>query len=105
MATRIIPLGNINQAPSNKHPTHHWYAVDIHLKGEDATIVLTESIAGGHAEQGGSLTCSLEELKELDDWEAHFTLAGVEWAIPLIKQEEVEAKVIIKQLIKKAIQT
>jgi hypothetical protein len=81
---QVLRLSYKNQAPTAIHPTHHVYGVYL-FPFSTRLFDVGESIAGGHAELGGSRSMTLEELLAWQDWKLHFTLSGGDWAMPLIE--------------------
>lgn len=81
---QVLRLSYKNQAPTPVHPTHHVYGVYL-LPFRPKLFEVGESIAGGHAEMGGSRSLSLEELLRWPEWKEHFDLSGGAWAVPLIE--------------------
>lgn len=73
-----------NQAPTPEDAHHHVYEVEIG-RFSSKPFRLGESIGGGHAERGGSKTCTLAELLDWPGWREHFELAGCGWAIALVE--------------------
>ena len=74
-----------NQAPTAVHPTHHVYAVYLYPFNPNQPFNAGESIAGGHAERGGSQSYSVEELLAWTGWKEHFELSGCGWAITIVE--------------------
>ncbi len=93
-----LRLGYENQAPTDKHPSHHVYCVYLYPFHEKP-FAIGESIGGGHAEMGYSVNYTLAELKAMPDWERHFDLSGGAWAIPLVS-EAVDSVALLKHLVK-----
>lgn len=79
-------IGNKNHAPTSQHESHHWYYVYIHPHARQ--FQLGQSIAGGHAERGGSIKMKPDELLDFEAWEEHFKLSGCEWGIPIVKNSK-----------------
>ena len=78
-----LRLGYQNQAPTDKHPSHHVYCVYLY-PFHKKPFAIGESIGGGHAEMGYSVNYTLTELHARPDWERHFELSGCAWAVPLV---------------------
>lgn len=76
-----------NLAPTPDDPRHHVYVVEIG-RFSSKPFRLGESIGGGHAERGGSRSCTLAELLDLPWWRRHFELAGCGWAVALVEALE-----------------
>jgi hypothetical protein len=87
-----------NQAPTAEDKTHHEYHFCIHPSSEKP-FMLAESIGGGHAERGGSITLSLEELLQYKDWKEHMEKSDCTWAIEVIEQYHPDTERIIDILI------
>ena len=87
-----------NQAPTKQHKSHHVYGV--YLYPFKRQINIGESIGGGHAERGGSVTLSITELLNHKDWENHFLKSDCEWAIRIIKSSKNSEEKIFDELIK-----
>jgi hypothetical protein len=92
-----LRLGYQNQAPTDKHPSHHVYGVYLYPFHEKP-FAIGESIGGGHAEMGYSVNYTLAELLALQDWKKHFELSGGAWAVPLVSNAN-EPKVLLKLLV------
>lgn len=84
---QVLRLSYKNQAPTDVHPTHHVYGVYL-FPFRTALFDVGESIAGGHAEMGGSKRYTVDELLAWPEWKRNFQLAGGEWAIPIIESHE-----------------
>lgn len=88
-----------NQAPTTKDERHHEYYFCIYSSDHEKPFMLGESIGGGHAERGGSITLSLEELLQHKDWKEHLEKSGCPWAIEVIEQYQPDIERIIDILI------
>lgn len=81
----MICISSRNVAPTTAHPTHHVYSFHLDLDS-DHPFVFEESIGGGHAERGGAIALTLEQLETWPgNWRAHLQLAGAGHAIPPIE--------------------
>lgn len=97
-----LRLGYENQAPTDKHPSHHVYCVYLY-PFHDKPFAVGESIGGGHAEVGYSMNYTLAELKAMPDWERHFDLSGGAWAILLVS-DATDSGALLKHLVKEICQ-
>ncbi|SHN37831.1 hypothetical protein [Chitinophaga sp. CF418] len=88
-----------NQAPTTEDKTHHEYYFYIHPLNHGKPFMLGESIGGGHAERGGSITLSLEELLQYNNWKEHLEKSDCAWAIEVIEQYQPDIERIIDILI------
>ena len=81
----LITLGIRNIAPSAEDPHHDVYIVQFD-PGAAQPFRLGQSIRGGHAERGGSISLALDELESwTGDWRQHLRHAGCAWAIAPIE--------------------
>jgi len=88
-----------NQAPTEQDNAHHEYYFCIYPSDHEKPFMLGESIGGGHAERGGSITLSLEELLQYKDWKEHLEKSGCAWAIEVIEQYQPDIDRVIDILI------
>ncbi|MCF6407127.1 hypothetical protein L3C95_29800 [Chitinophaga filiformis] len=88
-----------NQAPTTEDKTHHEYYFCVYPLDHEKPFMLGESIGGGHAERGGSITLSLKELLQYKDWKEHMEKSGCDWAIEVIEQYQPDIERIINILI------
>jgi hypothetical protein len=80
--TGFVTIGQRNHAPSTRHPGHDVYGVDVAADDAAAPLRLWQSIGGGHAECGGSVTLAIDALEQWSgDWRQHLQRAGCDWAI------------------------
>ncbi len=79
-------MGKRNVAPTKEDQHHHVYSFSIDLKTPEAPFVFEESIGGGHAERGGAIWLSVNEIEAWGDWRNHLKCSGCSWAIENIEQ-------------------
>jgi hypothetical protein len=94
-----VSISRKNQAPTERHQSHHVYDISVKPFDKEKYLVLSESIGGGHGEMGGSMYYSTEELLKLSDWESFFIMADCEWGIDIIKNSGYNREKIINELI------
>ncbi|MCW0466607.1 hypothetical protein [Xanthomonas sacchari] len=81
----LITLGIRNIAPSAEDPHHDVYIAQLDPDAAQP-FRLGQSIRGGHAERGGSISLALDELEGwTGDWRQHLCHAGCAWAIAPIE--------------------
>lgn len=82
---RTLALRNV--APSDEHPSHDVYVVEIADADCPHPLRLSRSIGGGHAERGGSVELALDALDAWPgDWRQHLRHAGADWAIAVLER-------------------
>jgi hypothetical protein len=96
---KYVSISRKNQAPTDKHKTHHVYDISIKPFDEEKYIVLSESVGGGHGEMGDSSYYSIEELLKLSDWQSFFIMSDCGWGIDIIENSADNKEKIIKELI------
>lgn len=84
LAKKSLTIGSANQAPTKQHASHHVYSFSIFPFKLEKQFVLGESIGGGHAEMGGSVFYSLNELIESPDYATHLKLANCSWVVEML---------------------
>ena len=85
--SKLLPIAMKNQAPTKQHSTHHVYFVYINPFNAEKLLTFGESIAGGHGERGGAISLSRSALNEFEQWQNHSLLAGCDWLIPILKED------------------
>ena len=99
LRTKSITAGFRNQAPTDQHSTHHEYRFSIQPFYPEKPFVLSESIGGGHAEMGGSIAYSPEELLSNTYWKEHAEKSGCAWIIDIIEQNQPDIEKTIDLLV------
>ncbi|MBB3227835.1 hypothetical protein FHW69_002467 [Luteibacter sp. Sphag1AF] len=79
-----LRLGYANRAPTAQDQNHHVYYVYLAPFAEKL-FVAGESIGGGHAERGGAIALTPEELLAWPDWQQHLVLSDAAWAVPIVE--------------------
>ncbi|MCO7187805.1 MULTISPECIES: hypothetical protein [unclassified Pseudoalteromonas] len=100
LARQWLGLCRRNQAPTDRHPTHHVFSVSI-APFSEKLFAISQSIGGGIADTGGGQSYTLEELLTWQNWKIHFELSGCSWAIPVIENSQ-DKKNMINTLITEA---
>ncbi|QTL34797.1 hypothetical protein [Pseudoalteromonas viridis] len=95
-----LRLCHRNQAPTDRHPSHHVFSVSISPFNEKL-FAISQSIGGGITDTGGGRSYTLEELLAWSNWKVHFELSGCSWAIPVIENTQ-DKKALINTLITEA---
>lgn len=95
----LLTIGMNDQAPTEQDARHHVYFVAIRPFESDKWLVFGESIGGGFAERGGSISLSSEELSQFEGWESHCVLAGCDWLVPILKSKDERGNSIVDDII------
>jgi hypothetical protein len=83
MATEIV--SQKNNAPTDKHDSHHVYYFGIDDLNIEKPFILGESIGGGFGERGGQSNFDFEGLfKWQAGWQEHIEKSGCAWVIEII---------------------
>ena len=93
---KMITIASKNNAPTEKHQTHHVYSIHLKPYNSEQLICLAESIHGGHGEMGGGHYYSIESLLQLGTWKEHMNKSGCTWAIEIIESEKSEREIVDK---------
>lgn len=93
---KMITIASKNNAPTEKHKTHHVYSIHIKPYKSEQLICLSESIHGGHGEMGGGHYYSIESLLLTDTWKEHMIKSNCDWAIEIIESQKSEKEIVDK---------
>jgi hypothetical protein len=96
---KMITLSSKNNAPTEKHQTHHVYSIHLKPYNSEQLICLSESIQGGLGEMGGGHYYSIERLLKVESWKNHMIKSDCAWAIEIIESKNKE-KVIVNNLVR-----
>lgn len=94
-----LSISSKNQAPTDKHPSHHEYYFMIYPFKNEKQFVIGESIGGGHGEMGGCGSFDLKEILENQELTNHLTLSNCSWAYDIMKANIFDNKNVINKLV------
>lgn len=91
---KMITISSYNNAPTERHPSHHVYSVHLKPYNSEQLICLSESIGGGHGEMGGGHYYTLENLKTASNWKEHLIKSNCGWGIEIIESMNSEKEIV-----------
>lgn len=93
---KMITIASKNNAPTEKHQTHHVYSIHLKPYNSEQLICLSESIQGGLGDTGGGHYYSLKSLLQSDKWKDHMNKSNCEWGIEIIESKSSEKEIVNK---------
>lgn len=93
---KMITIASKNNAPTEKHKTHHVFSIHLKPYNSEQLICLSESIHGGLGDTGGGYYYSIKSLLQTDNWKDHMNKANCAWGIEIIESKSSEKEIIDK---------
>jgi len=93
---KMITIASKNNAPTEKHKTHHVYSIHLKPYNSEQLICLSESIHGGLGDTGGGHYYSIKSLLKTDNWKDHMNKSNCAWGIEIIESKCSEKEIINK---------
>jgi len=93
---KMITIASKNNAPTEKHQTHHVYSIHLKPYNSEQLICLSESIHGGLGDTGGGHYYSLKSLLQTDKWKDHMNKSNCGWGIEIIETKSSEKEIVDK---------
>lgn len=94
-----LSISSKNQAPTDRHPSHHVYFFMIYPFKNEKQFVIGESIGGGHGEMGGFGSFDSKEILESPELINHLTLSNCSWVYEILKANSFDSKDVINKLV------
>lgn len=94
-----LSISSKNQAPTDRHPSHHMYYFMVYPFKNEKQFLIGESIGGGHGEMGGCSSFDWKEILESHELINHLTLSNCSWVYEIMKTNNINTKDVINKLV------